>query len=307
MSIQQRILLTGSNGLLGQKVVQLLSNRIHTQLLATSRGINRHPLREGYDYEAADLTDQARIRELFEAFRPTSVIHTAAMTQVDACEEQRETCDLVNIETVRTLCELVKAYDSHLVHISTDFVFDGADGPYREEATPAPVNYYGESKLKAEQVVQAAGIPHAILRTILLYGITPAMSRSNIVLWVKKSLEAGKPINVVNDQFRSPTLAEDLADASVSAAMKRAQGLYHISGPDFMGVHDIAYAVADFWDLDPSLISEIDSASLNQRAKRPPRTGFIILKAQTELGYAPHTFKEGLSIVSRQMKEMSHS
>lgn len=305
MSLQQRILLTGSNGLLGQKIVNLLANRIHTQLLATSRGINRHPLREGYDYESADLTDPVRMEEIFQEFQPTSVIHTAAMTQVDACEDDRSTCDQINIEAVHTLCDLVQRYDSHLVHISTDFVFDGEAGPYREEATPKPVNYYGLSKLKAEQSIQAAAIPHAILRTILLYGITPAMSRSNIVLWVKQSLEAGKPIRVVNDQFRSPTLAEDLADAAVSAAMKRAQGLYHISGPDFMGVNEIAYAVADYFELDKELISEISSTTLKQRAKRPPRTGFIILKAQTELGYAPRTFREGLTLVNRQMKELS--
>ncbi|MEO0585701.1 MAG: sugar nucleotide-binding protein [Bacteroidota bacterium] len=143
-----------------------------------------------------------------------------------------------------------------------------------------------------------------MLRTILLYGITPGMSRSNIVLWVRSSLLAGKEIKVVNDQFRSPTLAEDLATASVTAAMKQIQGVFHISGPDMMSVVEIARTVGEVYELDTSLISETDSTSLGQKAKRPPKTGFIILKAQTELDYKPHTLKQGLLVLKRQMQQL---
>ncbi|MEL6133485.1 MAG: SDR family oxidoreductase [Bacteroidota bacterium] len=302
--MSSHILLTGSNGLLGQKIVQLLADRSHVELLAVGRGLNRHPLREGYTYLSVDLTDPQAVVDLFDRFKPTVVIHTAAMTQVDACEDDRALCDAVNIDATAHLAQLCKKYGSHMVHISTDFIFDGAAGPYTENDAPNPVNYYGLSKLKAEEKVQQAGISHTILRTILLYGITPGMSRSNIVLWVKASLEAGKEIKVVNDQFRSPTLAEDLATASVTAAMKQAQGIYHISGPDMMSVVDIARTVGKVYGLDTSLISETDSASLGQKAKRPPKTGFIILKAQTELDYKPHTLEQGLTVLKRQMEHL---
>lgn len=301
--MQRRILLTGSNGLLGQKIVSLLTARSHVRLLATSRGINRHPLRTGYTYQPADLTSVKDCEALFEEFKPTDVIHTAAMTQVDACEDNQAACDAINVDAVASLCRLCKSYDARLIHLSTDFVFDGEAGPYREEDAPNPLSYYGRSKLRAEQVILNSTVKSAIIRTILLYGITPAMSRSNIVLWAKGALEAGKDIRVVNDQVRSPTLAEDLATACISAVMKERSGIYHVSGAEIMSVDEIVRRVADFWNLDKSLISEIDSASLNQRAKRPPVTGFILLKAQTELGYKPHSFEQGLSIVDRQMRE----
>ncbi|MEL6588949.1 MAG: SDR family oxidoreductase [Bacteroidota bacterium] len=303
--MKHRIILTGSNGLLGQKIINILAGRTNVQLLATSRGVNRHAERGGYTYQDVDLLDYGLWAQVFADFNPTAVIHTAAMTQVDACETQKERCDKINAEAVHHLAQLCKAHDTHLVHISTDFVFDGAAGPYQENAPANPVNYYGQAKLKAEEYVQENAGSWAILRTMLLYGITPSMSRSNIVLWVKRSLEAGKEIKVVDDQFRCPTLVEDLANASVAAVMRKAQGIYHISGAEMMSIYEIAEKAADFWKLDKSLMSTTDSASLNQAAKRPPKTGFVILKAQTELDYQPHSLAQGLAIVDQQMREMN--
>ncbi|MEM7660015.1 MAG: SDR family oxidoreductase [Bacteroidota bacterium] len=304
--MQRRVLLTGGNGLLGQKIIPLLSNRTHVQLLVSSRGVNRHP-QQGYEYASADLSHAEAVKEVFADFRPTDVIHTAAMTQVDACESDHDSCDASNVLAVKHLLDQCKVHDTRLIHISTDFVFDGEDGPYQEGDSPNPVNYYGESKRKAEELIEQSEVSHAILRTMLLYGISPAMSRSNIVLWVRKSLLEGKPIRVVDDQVRCPTLVEDLAAASVSALMKRAEGIYHISGAEMMNMLELAKKVAEFWNLDGNLISSTDSASLNQAAKRPPVTGFILLKAQTELDYQPHSLQEGLSLVDRQIRELSLS
>jgi dTDP-4-dehydrorhamnose reductase len=130
------------------------------------------------------------------------------------------------------------------------------------------------------------------------------MSRSNIVLWVKSSLEQGKQINVVDDQFRTPTLAEDLADGCVLIAKKRAKGVYNISGKDFYSILDLARTVADYYGLDKNLIKPSKSADIKQPAKRPPITGFIIDKAVKELGYAPHSFVEGIQMLEEQMKAM---
>ena len=132
------------------------------------------------------------------------------------------------------------------------------------------------------------------------------MSRSNIVLWAKGALEKGESISVVNDQWRMPTLAEDLAACCLLAAQKGAQGVYNASGKDMMHMVELVEKVADFWKLDKSLIKPITSASLNQKAKRPPKTGFILDKSIRELGYQPHSFIEGLSILDKQLKSTAH-
>jgi dTDP-4-dehydrorhamnose reductase len=127
------------------------------------------------------------------------------------------------------------------------------------------------------------------------------MSRSNIVLWVKNSLEQGKTIQVVNDQWRTPTLAEDLAIGCYLAATKNARGIYNISGKDFLSPYDIAIQTADYFGLDKSLIKKTDSTQFKQPARRPLTTGFIIEKARIELGYEPHSFLEGIRILAEQM------
>lgn len=301
--MRRHIIVSGSNGLLGQKLINLLVDRPYLRLFATSRGVNRHPVRDGYTYRSLDLEDTVGWRDLFEEVRPTELIHTAAMTQVDRCETEPDLCDAVNIAAVDHLVNLCRDFGTRLIYISTDFVFDGENGPYKEDDPTEPVNHYGHSKLQAEDLILRSGIDACILRTVLLYGVTPAMSRSNIVLWTLKNLQAKKPIRVVEDQFRCPTLAEDLAAATVSAVMRDVSGLYHICGPEMYAVVDIAREVARHWKLDESLITPVKSATLNEVGKRPPKTGFVILKAQTELAFRPRSLQRGLEIVARQLED----
>jgi dTDP-4-dehydrorhamnose reductase len=302
--IAKTIVVTGANGLLGQKLVQKLSRRDAVHLVATGVGPNRNPLDEGYAYEKMDITKPEEVRAIFTKYEPTEVIHAAAMTNVDQCEKEQEACWKLNTESIHTLVELCREFETRIIYISTDFIFDGAAGPYTEKATPNPLSWYGKSKLEAENIIMTSGLPYAIARTQLVFGVVADMSRSNIVLWVKKSLESKTPINVVNDQFRCPTLAEDLAEGVVLMTMKDKNGIYNISGPDMHSVYDMALLVADHFKLDKSLITAVDSSSLNQPAPRPPKTGFIILKAQTELGYRPRTFREALGVVERQLEDM---
>ncbi len=302
--ITKTILLTGSNGLLGQKIIDRLSSRTAVELVATSIGPNRHPYPEGFTYESMDIMDESRMRELFEIYQPTELINAAAMTHVDKCELEPEKCWDLNVRAVEIMTRVCKDYGVRMIHLSTDFIFDGENGPYLEKDAPNPLSQYGKSKLASEQVLIDSGIKFAIVRTMLVYGVVYDMSRSNIVLWAKKSLSEGQKINVVNDQFRSPTLAEDLAEGCILITMKERTGIYHISGPDTLSIVEMVYAVADHWGLDKSLVTEIDSKALGQAAKRPPKTGFVILKAQTELGYKPRTFKEGLEVVERQLQDI---
>lgn len=295
-----RILVTGSNGLLGQKLVELLQTK-EDYLIATARGKSALPITGG-EFHSLDIVDAAETERIVALTRPDVIIHTAAMTNVDQCETDREKCWAANVTAVEHLVQTCKKHNTHFIHVSTDFIFDGSDGPLEETAVPSPVNYYGESKLAAEGVVLKSGINAAILRTVLVYGITKDMSRSNIVLWVKNSLEQGKTIQVVNDQWRTPTLAEDLAMGCYLAATKKAKGIYHISGKDFLTPYEIALETAGFFQLDQSLIRVTDSTQFKQTARRPPKTGFIITKARKELGYEPHSFREGLALLATQLR-----
>lgn len=294
-----KVLITGANGLLGQKLVQLLNSK--TKVIATSKGLCRFALPSEVDYHPMDITNGDEVSLLMKQLRPQAVIHAAAMTQVDQCEQDRKSCLNVNVNGTRHIAEAAKEVGAYLIHISTDFVFSGTDGPYDEEALPAPVNYYGECKLAAEEIVKELSAESAILRTILVYGWLPDMSRSNIILWVKESLEQKKTIRVVDDQWRTPTLVEDLAQGCWLALNSKAAGLYNIAGSDFMSPHQMAIQTADFFDLDKKLIQRTDSTKFTQPAKRPPKTGLVIAKAESGLGYKPHTFSEGIALLAQQM------
>ena len=299
-----KVLITGSNGLLGQKLIDLYKNKTEYELIATARGNNRYANLEGYTYESLDITNENEVAEIIKKHKPNVLINTAAMTNVDACESNKEGCDQLNIDAVKYLVNACNENQVHLIHISTDFIFDGTHGPLLETETPNPLSYYGLSKLKGEEEVINNAKSWAILRTVLVYGIVSDMSRSNIVLWAKGALESGKTINVVADQFRTPTLAEDLAMGCKLAADKNAQGIYNISGKDYISVFDLVYKVADFWKLDKTLLNMSTSEGIKQPAKRPPITGFILTKAINELGYNPHSFDEGLALLNQQLKQI---
>jgi dTDP-4-dehydrorhamnose reductase len=295
-----RILVTGSNGLLGQKLVELISTK-NDYLIATAKSKLVIDLPRG-EYHSLDITNRNEVERVLQNSQPDVIINTAAMTQVDQCETEQEKCWLNNVTAVENLVSVCEKVKTHFIHVSTDFIFDGTYGPLDETAKPNPISYYGKSKLAAEEVIQKSNTDWAILRTVLVYGVTKDMSRSNIVLWVKKSLEEGKTINVVNDQWRTPTLAEDLAQGCYLAATKKAKGIYNISGDEMMTPYDIAIKTADFFGLDKSLIKQTDSTQFKQPAARPPKTGFIIDKAKKELGYQPHSFAEGLEVLNTQLR-----
>lgn len=297
----KKILVTGSNGLLGQKLTDISLLDPDIELISTSVGANRHPEKSGYFYEECDIRDSGRLVELVEKHQPDAIINTAAMTNVDTCEVERDLCRKLNVDAVATLVSICEKYNIQLVHISTDFIFDGDAGPYSEDAKPNPLSYYGLTKLEAEELLKASTCRWTILRTIIVYGIVSDMSRSNIILWAKGALEKGMPINVVNDQWRMPTLAEDLAIACILSVKKEATGIFNTSGKDLMSILEIVERVADFYRLDKSLINPISAESLNQAAKRPKRTGFILNKAISGLGYQPRSFEEGMKILDDQL------
>ncbi len=306
--MKKKILVTGSNGLLGQKLVYALIGHPSFDLIAAGRGLNRVNKKDGYEYAELDISDAQQTDLFFAKHHPDIVINTAAMTNVDACESQKEECKRANVDGVRNIVSTLESLAQngkipapHLIHISTDFVFDGENGPYSEEDKPNPLSYYAWSKLEGEKIVKASKIKWSIARTIIVYGLSDNNTRSNMVLWVKNSLEKGNKINVVNDQFRCPTFAQDLATGCVRIAEKGTEGIYHLCGPESMSMLEMAYRIADFWKLDRTLITPVSSAFLNQPAKRPPRTGFVIEKARKQLGFSPGKLEQGLKIMAAQM------
>lgn len=299
-----KVLITGSNGLLGQKLIDLGLRESGIEWVATSRGPNRHPQTSGYRYVTMDISNQQEVQQVMAKEQPDVVIHTAAMTNVDACHFDHQTCDLLNVDAVQYLIDACNQSNAHLIHVSTDFVFNGKHGPLDESEKPDPFSYYGLSKWKGEQLVAQHAQQWTIIRAILVYGVVKDMSRSNVVLWVKSSLEQGKTIQVVDDQFRTPTLAEDLAMGCLLAAKKKSRGIFHIGGSEMMNIYQMAKVTAEFWKLNDALILPAKSSDINQPAMRPPITGFIIEKARKELGYHPHTFLEGLQIMDEQLKSV---
>lgn len=295
MAEKLRVLITGSNGLLGQKLMDAFLLDDQVEFLATARGENRHPKTET-PYAAMDITNPEHMDAVIDTFRPDVIIHTAAMTQVDDCEFEKESCVALNIESVEYLAKKSKRAGFRLVHLSTDFIFDGTKKMYQEDDEPNPLSYYGWSKLEAEKRVLSYADNFAILRTVLVYGQVADMSRSNIILWAYNTLKEGKAAKVVDDQFRTPTLAEDLAQGCILAAKSDAQGVFNIAGKDYIGIYELVNQVADLYDLSMENISKVSSTTLNQPAKRPPITGLDIQKARKILGYEPHSLDEGIKI-----------
>jgi dTDP-4-dehydrorhamnose reductase len=295
------ILVTGSNGLLGQKIIYALLERSDVNCIATAIGPNRMSQKDGYQYIPLDITNQEQVNAVFKDCKPHIVINTAALTNVDACEVKRSEATLLNVTATGYLIEACRWHGAHLVHLSTDFVFDGANGPYAETDDPNPLSHYAKTKWEGEQLLLSSGISWSILRTIIIYGVVDDNSRSNVVLWTFNSLRNNVPIKVIEDQYRSPTLAEDLALACIEAGMRKSQGIYHVSGRETMSILDMVKITADYFKLDKQNIIPVTSASLNQVAKRPPVTGFIINKAERELDFRPHSFLEGLAIIKKQL------
>jgi len=292
--MRHKILITGSNGLLGQKLVKLFLNK-NIQFLATSKGENRNPDCPDDYFESLDVTNEAEVNHCALAFQPTVIIHTAAMTNVDQCEEDHEGCDRLNIHSVNYLWSVAKTIGAHFQLLSTDFVFDGEKGNYNEQDVPNPLSYYGNSKLKAEQILMNDNNENwSIARTIIVYGTGHNLSRSNLILWALSALPKGEQMNIVNDQFRAPTWADDLALGCWLIIEKQQKGIFHLSGPDTKSILEWVLTIAHHFNWSTENVHPVSSHTLNQSAKRPPKTGFDLTKAREVLGYQPKKLTETL-------------
>jgi dTDP-4-dehydrorhamnose reductase len=295
-----RVLITGANGLLGQALVRRLSRHPEFDVLATARDDALRCKGASCGYTPLDVTAPDAVANVFEDFAPNVVINCAAMSDVAECDENRNEAWAVNARAVKRLAKHCRETRARLVQVSTDFVFNGKRGPYDEDARPDPVNYYGRTKLAAENAVREAGRDNwAIVRTVLLYGTGHTLNRSNVVLWMIDELSAGNQVHIVDDQYRTPTYVDDLAAGIERLVDRDKTGIYHISGRELVSIYELACTVAEVFDLDASLIEPVSSDFFEDDVDRPPRTGFIILRAETELDYDPRSLPDGL----RDLKE----
>jgi dTDP-4-dehydrorhamnose reductase len=290
-----KVLITGANGLLGQHLIKLLLENNY-QVVATGRGESRLPFEpsENFVYHSMDITNPMQTFAVMRSEKPDVVVHAAAMTQVDDCELHPQQCERINVQGTSQILTDAESFSSHFIYVSTDFVFDGEKGNYSEEDETLPVSLYGFTKMQAEAMVQTSDMPFAIVRTCLVYGNVLMGTRSNIITWVKESLKQGKKIKVVTDQLRTPTYVEDLAKGILLIIEKKAEGIFHISGKDWLTPYDIAIKTAELFKLDKTLIEKTDTANFKQPGRRPLKTGFVIEKARKELGYEPMSFDEAL-------------
>ncbi len=304
--MQKKVVVIGSNGMLGMSLVNRLYPDEKYKLFALAAGKNRNDRLPSLKYFSIDLQHFSYIKMQLNLINPDYIINALAMTNVDLCETEKELCDQVNVTFVKDLAQVSKEIDAHLIHISTDFIFDGEKGSYyRENDPPNPVNYYGLSKLKSEIEIKKTGALYTILRTILVYGKTPNMKRNNIVLWIKSSLENGEKISIIKDQYRMPTYVGSLVNACLLSMEKNVLGTFHISDKEFLSIYEMALQIAGFFKLPAALIQPISTRQLNQKAKRPPKTGFVLDKAITKLGYKPLLFTEGLTYLLDDLKNNS--
>ncbi|MBC6493142.1 SDR family oxidoreductase [Flavihumibacter stibioxidans] len=288
----EKILITGANGMVGQALVRLLSLKGY-EVIATGKGPWRSPMPGGHiRYFEADITHPFQLREIMAGEKPAIVVHGAAMTQVDDCELKQNEAHSINVEATARLLLDAEEYSSFFIFLSTDFVFDGNKGMYSEDDDVNPVSWYGQTKVEAEAIVQTAEIPWAIVRTCLVFGKKELAGRHNLYSWVRESLELGKPIKVVDDQWRTPTYVEDLAAGIEIVIRKKIAGIWHISGKDQVTPYAMALKIAKSCGLDASLITRVTADTFTQPGKRPAKTGFDISKSSRELGFEPHSLDD---------------
>ncbi len=290
-----KIIVTGSNGFLGQHLSQSLAAK-GFEVHALSRGANRFTPMKNICYHSIELTDVRNVQQVIGDLLPDAIVHTAALSKPDECDLDREKCLAYNVEATRYLAEAAKNTNVHFVHMSTDFIF-GEDGPHSEADAPGPLNFYGESKWQAEQLLEQVISDHlCIVRPVFIYGKCVVGMRPSFLHWVKNNLEQGKAIKVVTDQQRTPTYVGDLCKGITQIITERVGGVYHLAGKNILSPYEMAVTVAKTLGLNSRLIEPVTSDTFPEPVRRAKRSGLKIDKAMHDLGYAPVDFEEGVRL-----------
>lgn len=299
MAETRRILLTGANGLVGQKTAEIFSHETEDTLFLSDIGPKAEDQGKS-NYIPLDITHKEEVKQAVKKYAPYVIINTAAYTNVDGCETERELSWKVNVDAVKNLIIACRINSSKLIHISTDYVFDGKTGNYDESSTPNPKSFYGKAKLASENAVLASGINHTIIRSMIIYG-TGKNIKLNFALWLVDKLKRNEEVTIVDDQYGQPTISDDVALAILRIVERNCTGLYHVCGSEYVSRYEFAVRLANIFGFDSKLIIPIKTSELHQAAERPMNSSFITLKAQTELGIKPLNVTEGLYFLKTQL------
>ena len=283
------ILITGASGQLGMSLKKTFNSKY--EIISTTRDNT-----SGGSSIYLDVTNPMLFKEVVEMTNPDLVVNLAAMTNVDLCEKNPELAYAINIGGVDNL---VNAFRGPIIHVSTDYVFDGESGPYKVEDTKNALNVYGLSKLESEKLLLDQSEDSLVIRSNVLYDYS-SKSRASFLNWVVESLNQEKEINVVEDQWNNPTWTGSLAVVIDRAIDTQVTGLVHWGDGDLVSRFDFANKIADVFNLKKSLIKPILTSELNQTAKRPLKSGLTSDYAQNILNLEPPTIKECLETIVEQ-------
>jgi len=295
-----KCLVTGCNGLLGQKLMSCAPADV--DLLGVD--LQSESVVSGVDYQRTDLGEEQQVLAVVRRFRPDWILNAAAFTDVDGAEKNQPLCWRVNVNAVEHLVTACLQTGARMLHISTDYVFDGRNGPYDEQDPPNPLGYYGRSKWAGECVLQHSSLHAVIARTMVLYGLGRRV-RPNFVTWLIEALARGQSVRIVTDQFGNTTLADELAEALWKMAALECRGLYHVAGSEIVDRYTFAVKVARIFDLDADQIQPIATADLGQQAPRPLKSGLLVDKAMNELGVRLSDVETGLRRLKEQFQTLS--
>jgi dTDP-4-dehydrorhamnose reductase len=286
-----KVVVTGSSGLLGRSLVSVLTDRYEVV------GIDRY-VPEGGDGLAVDITQREHTLKAILSAAPQVVVHTAAETDVDRCETERDLARTINVDGTANIADACAKVGAKLILVSTDYVFDGIKGNYEETDQPNPISFYGVTKLEAERIGASTSPDCLIVRPSVLYGWHP--TKLNFATWVLKGLRERRILRVVKDHVNSPTFAVNLARAIQRAIERNSRGILHIAGNERISRFDFATRIARRFDLDESLLVPVGMKDLDWIARRPRDSSLNVGKAEKELGIE-------LFGVSRGLEEMVKS
>jgi dTDP-4-dehydrorhamnose reductase len=288
-----KLIITGANGFLGQHLTLYMHNKKY-DVFPVSRGAKRIPLSE-IPYYTLDLTDKQAVLDLITQIQPDVIIHTAAMSKPDECFYNQELCLLHNVTATQYLLDAAKLYSTRFIYVSTDFIF-GEGGPHSELTLPDPLNFYGESKLMAENLVRSSGLSQNIVRPVFIYGSHWDGMRPSFIQWVRSKMEANQSIKVVTDQHRTPTYVQDICKGIDLLLQRVTNEDFHFAGADILSPYDMAVTVAQVLGLNSRLIEPVTADVFPEIVRRAKDSGLKIDKAQAILGYQPHSFEEGVRL-----------
>jgi dTDP-4-dehydrorhamnose reductase len=291
-----RLLITGGSGLLGSKTASISVRKGYE----TYTGYNDHEATNGTPVKL-DICDKREVDKAFEKAKPDAVIHAAALTNVDKCEEDNELARKVNIGGTKNITEAAEQIKAFLVYVSTDYVFSGEEGSYKETDEPNPVNNYGLTKLEGEKIVTSSNLEWCIARSSVIYGSTPAAGKDNFVLWALNKLKNEEPLRIVTDQRVSPTLNTSLAEMTLEILERRLTGVYHLAGATPLNRYDFARLIAGTFQLDEGLIASARSSDMKWLAKRPRDSSLNVEKASKTLDNKPLKIREALNMLKEEM------